>query len=218
MSRLPSVQNMTSTSATPYDVIFIGAGHNALVAAAYLTRAGRRVCLLERADVPGGWVRSEELTLPGFVHDTYSALHPSFVFGPAFAELGPELAGHGLRYVQGSVATGSSLPDGRSAVISTDPAELAAELDRLGDGEAWGQADGRPRTAPAVAAAAARHRPDFGRRRAVAGRLGGHRGRRPALPEPADRFRARPRHRSPQQRGAAVRRPALAAAPGTGTA
>ena len=128
---------MSSTSATPYDVIFIGAGHNALVAAGYLTRAGRPVCLLERSDVPGGWVRSEELTLPGFIHDAYSALHPSFVYGPAFAELGPELAEHGLRYVQGSVATGSSLPDGRSAVISTDPAELATELDRLGDGEAW---------------------------------------------------------------------------------
>jgi phytoene dehydrogenase-like protein len=69
---------MSSTAGTPYDVIFIGAGHNALVAEAYLTRAGRRVCLLERSDVPGGWVRSEELTLPGFVHDTYSALHPSF--------------------------------------------------------------------------------------------------------------------------------------------
>ena len=88
---------------------------------------------------PGGWVRSEELTLPGFVHDTFSALHPIFVGGPVFAELGTELAEHGLRYVQGQTSTGASFPDGRSAVIETDPDALAAELDRLGERHAWTQ-------------------------------------------------------------------------------
>src|SRR5882757_827976 len=127
------------TAAQPYDVIFVGAGHNALVAAAYLVKAGRSVCLLERAPVPGGLVRSEELTLPGFVHDTYSALHPSFVHGPVFSELGAELGEHGLRYVQGPVSTGASLPDGRTSVISTDPDALADELDRLGERSAWTQ-------------------------------------------------------------------------------
>src|SRR3954468_17909133 len=116
-----------------YDVIFVGAGHNALVAAAYLAKAGRSVCLLDQADRPGGAVRSEELTLPGFVHDTYSALHPIFVGGPAFAELGDDLGRHGLHYVQGGVSSGSSLPDGRCAVIPTDPQALSAELDRLGE-------------------------------------------------------------------------------------
>ncbi len=134
------------TASTTFDVIFVGAGHNAMIAASYLVREGRSVCLLDQQPTPGGWVRSEELTLPGFVHDTYSALHPIFVGGPVFAELGTELAEHGLRYVQGEVSTGASFPDGRSAVIGTDPDALAAELDRLGEWHAWTQlmADAAP--------------------------------------------------------------------------
>jgi len=120
-----------------FDVIFVGAGHNALVAATYLAKEGRSVCLLDRAAAPGGFVRSEELTLPGFVHDTFSALHPIFVGGPVFAELGTELAGHGLTYVQGTITTGASLPDGRSTVISTDPDVMGTELERLGELQAW---------------------------------------------------------------------------------
>ena len=120
-----------------YDTVFVGAGHNALIAATYLAKEGRSVCLLDRAAVPGGFVRSEELTLPGFVHDTYSALHPIFVGGAVFAELGTELASHGLEYVQGEVTTGASFPDGRSAVISTDPNTFSGELERLGERQTW---------------------------------------------------------------------------------
>jgi len=78
------------SASSTFDVIFVGAGHNALIAASYLVKEGRSVCLLDLHPTPGGWVRSEELTLPGFVHDTFSALHPIFVGGPVFAELGPE--------------------------------------------------------------------------------------------------------------------------------
>ena len=127
------------TASSTFDVIFVGAGHNALIAASYLVKEGRSVCLLDQHSTPGGWVRSEELTLPGFVHDTFSALHPIFVGGPVFAELGTELAEHGLRYVQGQTSTGASFPDGRSAVIETDPDALGAELDRLGERHAWTQ-------------------------------------------------------------------------------
>lgn len=71
------------------DVVFVGAGHNALVAAAYLLEADRSVTLLEQMERPGGWVRTEELGAPGFLHDRWSSLHPAFVGGPAWAELGP---------------------------------------------------------------------------------------------------------------------------------
>jgi phytoene dehydrogenase-like protein len=120
-----------------FDVVFVGAGHNALIAAAYLAKAGRSVALLERASVAGGFVRTEELTLPGFLHDTYSAVHPTLVGGPVWAELGDELAELGLRYLQGEVSSGASLSDGRSLVIPTDPGGLGAELERLGEREAW---------------------------------------------------------------------------------
>jgi phytoene dehydrogenase-like protein len=73
------------TSSSTFDAIFVGAGHNALIAASYLVKEGRSVCLLDQHSTPGGWVRNEELTLPGFVHDTFSTLHPIFVGGPVFA-------------------------------------------------------------------------------------------------------------------------------------
>jgi phytoene dehydrogenase-like protein len=66
------------------DVVFVGAGHNALVAAAYLLEAGRSVVLLEQMPQPGGWVRTAELGAPGFHHDRWSAMHSPFVRGPGW--------------------------------------------------------------------------------------------------------------------------------------
>lgn len=95
------------------DAIVIGSGHNGLVAAAYLARAGWGVEVLERAERPGGAVATEELTEPGFRHDTFSAWHPLFHLSAAYAELGEELAARGLRYLNADdVVTGSVLPDG----------------------------------------------------------------------------------------------------------
>jgi phytoene dehydrogenase-like protein len=119
------------------DIVFVGAGHNALVAAAYLLDAGRSVCLLDRMTEPGGWVRTEELGAPGFLHDRWSALHPAFVGGPVWAEMGSDLSRHGLEYVTAPLATGSSLPDGRAAVAPVDPQAFMEELDRLGESAGW---------------------------------------------------------------------------------
>jgi phytoene dehydrogenase-like protein len=133
------------TASSTFDVIFVGAGHNALIAASYLVRDGRSMCLIDQHATPGGWVRSEELTLPGFVHDTFSALHPIFVGGPVFAELGTELAEHGLRYVQGQTST-AAFPRRPLGGDRTNPDALGAELDRLGERHAWTQlmTDGSP--------------------------------------------------------------------------
>jgi phytoene dehydrogenase-like protein len=120
------------------DVVFVGAGHNALVAAAYLLEAGRSVVLLDQMEQPGGWVRTAELGAPGFRHDVWSALHPAFVGGPVWAELGADLKRHGLEYVNGPLASGSSLPGGRTAVLPVDQEALAGELDRLGETSGWG--------------------------------------------------------------------------------
>src|SRR5262249_37852703 len=102
------------------DVVFVGADHNALVAAAYLLEAGRSVVLLDQMAQPGGWVRTAELGAAGFHHDLWSALHPAFVSGPAWAELGPDLKRHGLDYVTAPLATGSSRPGGRTATPPVD--------------------------------------------------------------------------------------------------
>lgn len=121
------------------DVIFIGSGHNALIAAAYLARAGWSVLVLEKNDRPGGLVRTEALTIPGFLHDVYSSAHPLFVTSQAYADLGPELEERGLRYVNTDVPTGVSFPDGRTAIFSRDMAANVAEYNRLekGDGAAF---------------------------------------------------------------------------------
>jgi phytoene dehydrogenase-like protein len=124
-----------------FDAIFIGSGHNALIAAAYLARAGWRVLVLEKNDRPGGLVRTEEVTLPGFQHDLYSSAQPLFVTSQAYADLGPELAERGLQYVNTDLPTGVSVSGagGGTAVFSRDMAANVAELDRLapGDGPAF---------------------------------------------------------------------------------
>ena len=75
-----------------YDHIIVGSGINSLVCASLLARRGDKVLLLERNDRLGGCIRSEELTVPGFIHDVMSSWHPLFVTSPAYAELKNELA------------------------------------------------------------------------------------------------------------------------------
>lgn len=65
----------------------IGSGINGLVATAELAGAGWRVCLIEANDHIGGFIASDELTKPGFVHDTYSSWHPLLAAGGAYAAL-----------------------------------------------------------------------------------------------------------------------------------
>ena len=78
------------------DAVVIGSGHNGLVAAAYLAGAGWDVEVVERNAVAGGAVATEELTEPGFLHDTFSAWHPLFQISGAYAELGSFLVERGV--------------------------------------------------------------------------------------------------------------------------
>ncbi|MFC5449344.1 phytoene desaturase family protein [Paenibacillus aestuarii] len=118
-----------------YDVIMIGSGHNALIAAAYLTRAGRSVLVLEKNDRPGGFLRTEELTLPGFKHDVYAAAHPLLLTGPAYADFREALEARGLRYINTELPTGVSMEDGRTGVFSRSMEDLVAEAERLAPGD-----------------------------------------------------------------------------------
>lgn len=111
------------------DVVVIGSGINGLVAAAELARSGRAVCLVEAADRLGGFLASDELTLPGFVHDTYSSWHPLFVTGGAYAALGADLHRHGLAYANAEDAvTGSVSGGGRAVLAHRDPARTVAQF------------------------------------------------------------------------------------------
>ena len=115
-----------------FDAVIVGSGINSLACGALLARAGWGVCILEREAVPGGAVRTEELTEPGFLHDTFSAWHPLWVGGAAHAELGDELATHGLEYLNTDVPTATAFPDGGAAFLLRSVDGNAAEL-----GEEW---------------------------------------------------------------------------------
>lgn len=119
------------------DAVVVGSGPNGLAAAITLAEAGREVVVCEAADAPGGAVRSEELTKPGFRHDTFSAVHPAGAASPVFARW--PLADHGLEWVQPDIAMAHPLPDGSAPALCRDLDETAASLEAgaVGDGAAW---------------------------------------------------------------------------------
>jgi phytoene dehydrogenase-like protein len=80
-----------------YDAVVIGSGPNGLAAAITLAQAGCSVVVFEAKATIGGGMRSAELTLPGFIHDICSAIHPLGVGSPFFRNL--PLAEHGLTWI-----------------------------------------------------------------------------------------------------------------------
>ena len=129
---------MTSVSSSPLDALVVGSGINSLVCAALLARKGRKVRVLERESVLGGCIRTDELTLPGFRHDTLSTAHPLFLVGAAYAHLGEALHAAGLEYCNTESPTGVLMPDGRHLVLSTSREANLANFNAAhpGDGEA----------------------------------------------------------------------------------
>ena len=107
-----------------YDAIVIGAGHNGLVCAAYLARAGLRTVVLERREQVGGMIGNSQL-LPGVQVPTLA--HTAGRLSAAVVrELG--LAAHGLRFIRPVVAVFAPQPDGRALTLWSDPARTTAEL------------------------------------------------------------------------------------------
>ena len=119
------------------DAVVIGAGPNGLVAANKLADAGWDVCVLEAEPEPGGAVRSAQLTLPGYVHDRFSAFYPLAAGSPHIASLGLER--YGLRWRRAPVVLADPDADGSVALLSADLDETCASLDAFapGDGRAW---------------------------------------------------------------------------------
>ena len=109
------------------DAVVVGSGPNGLAAAIVLARAGRRVTVFEGAHQLGGGCRSEELTLPGYVHDTCSTVHALARASPFLASL--PLAAHGLELVHPDAPLAHPLDDGTSVML-----ERSVELTARGLG------------------------------------------------------------------------------------
>jgi len=108
------------------DAVVVGSGPNGLSAAISLARAGGSVLLVEANDTVGGGVRSAELTLPGFVHDICSAIHPLAKASPCFSEL--PLEEHGVEFVEPPSPLAHPLDDGTAVVLERSVDETAAGL------------------------------------------------------------------------------------------
>ncbi|WP_445149501.1 phytoene desaturase family protein [Baekduia sp. Peel2402] len=125
------------SAAARTDAVVIGSGPNGLAAAIRLAEAGREVVVLEAADAPGGAVRTEELTLPGFHHDTFSSVYPAGVASPVFGRM--PLDRFGLEWVHPQACYGTPLPNGDAAMLYRSMDDTVASLNALhaGDGDAW---------------------------------------------------------------------------------
>jgi phytoene dehydrogenase-like protein len=102
--------------ATSYDAIIIGGGHNGLVTAAYLARAGRKVLVLERRDLVGGCAVTEEIW-PGFKVSTASYVNS--LFRPEIIR-DLELKRHGFEMLPRSPSSFTPFPDGRYLLMGPD--------------------------------------------------------------------------------------------------
>ncbi|HEX4186809.1 MAG TPA: NAD(P)/FAD-dependent oxidoreductase [Solirubrobacteraceae bacterium] len=122
-----------------YDAVVVGSGPNGLAAAITVARAGLSVLVREAADTVGGGTRSEQLTLPGLIHDVCSAVHPMALASPFFREL--PLAEHGLELIQPPAPVAHPLNGGRALVLERS---LEAAVETLGpDGRPYARLIGR---------------------------------------------------------------------------
>lgn len=115
-----------------YDVIVIGAGHNALVSAAYLSQAGHRVGVFERRDIVGGAVSTKEI-IPGYQFDLGGSAHILIRLTPIIEEL--DLHRHGLEYIELDPLFFSPFEDGNSFYIYRDIEKTVSHLNSRYPGE-----------------------------------------------------------------------------------
>jgi phytoene dehydrogenase-like protein len=114
------------TERSAYDAVVVGAGPNGLAAAVELARNGWSVAVVEAESAIGGGTRSAEITLPGFVHDLGSAIHPFGYASPYFRSL--PLEDHGLEWIHPPASLAHPFDDGTAAMLERSTETTGATL------------------------------------------------------------------------------------------
>ncbi len=109
-----------------YDAIVVGSGPNGLAAAILMQQKGLSVLVIEGKQTIGGGLRSAELTLPGYLHDICSAIHPMAAASPFFETL--PLNDHGLEYIYPAIDAAHPFDNGRAAILKRSIEETAGLL------------------------------------------------------------------------------------------
>ena len=109
-----------------YDAVIVGSGPNGLAAAITLARERLKVLVLEANTQPGGGARSSELTLPGFVHDVCSAIHPMGLASSFFKSV--PLEEHGLEWIHPPAPLAHPLDDGTAVMLERSVDTTAESL------------------------------------------------------------------------------------------
>lgn len=114
-----------------YDAVIVGSGPNGLSAGIYLALEGLSVLIIEGKDKIGGGVRSDEITLPGFIHDVCAAIFPLTVASPFLSKLPLDV--HGLEWVYSPLELAHPMDDGSAILVERSLEKTAARLNIDGD-------------------------------------------------------------------------------------
>ncbi|HJW17357.1 MAG TPA: NAD(P)/FAD-dependent oxidoreductase [Flavisolibacter sp.] len=123
---LKNGKSLMLTGKKDFDAIVVGSGPNGLAAAITMQQEGLSVLLIEGKDTVGGGLRTRELTLPGFLHDVCSAIHPLAIGSPFFHKL--PLLDHGLQFIHPPIPAAHPFDDGSAAALLTSIDKTAAML------------------------------------------------------------------------------------------
>ena len=124
-------QNPPAAPGDRFDVVVAGAGHNSLITAAYLAKAGYRCVVLEGRPIIGGGVKTAEVSLVGFQHDLCSSAHTAIFDNPLMRDDELKLGDYGLEYIQPDPVFHMPFPDGSYITQWRDAHRTAAEFGKF---------------------------------------------------------------------------------------